>query len=243
MSIVVVVPAYNEADRLDLAAFEAALALSAGLQLLFVDDGSTDATGTALAALAARHPDRIGVLAEPRNLGKAEAVRRGLLRALASEPAVVGFWDADLATPFSALPGLLEPLERNPAIQVVLGSRVRLLGRRIERRAIRHYLGRIFASAVSLALKAPVYDTQCGAKLFRAGAPLREALATPFQSRWIFDVELLARLGRRIPGGLAGAAREVPLEQWTDVGGSRLRWHAFLRAPFELLRILRREGR
>jgi len=243
MSIVVVVPAYNEAGRLDLAAFEAALALNAGLLLLFVDDGSTDATGTALATLASRHPDRIAVLAEPRNLGKAEAVRRGLLRALAAEPAVVGFWDADLAAPFSALPGLLEPLERDPAIQVVLGSRVRLLGRRIERRAIRHYLGRIFATAVSLALKAPVYDTQCGAKLFRAGAPLREALATPFRSRWIFDVELLARLGRRIPGGLAGAAREVPLEQWTDIGGSRLRWHAFLRAPFELLRILRREGR
>jgi dolichyl-phosphate beta-glucosyltransferase len=243
MSVVVVVPAYNEADRLNLAAFEAALALRAELQLLFVDDGSTDGTGSALAALAARHPDRISVLAEPRNLGKAEAVRRGLLRALASEPAVVGFWDADLATPFSELPGLLEPLERDPAIQVVLGSRVRLLGRRIERRAIRHYLGRFFATAVSLALQAPVYDTQCGAKLFRAGAPLREALATPFQSRWIFDVELLARLGRRIPGGLAEVAREVPLEQWTDVGGSRLRWHAFLRAPFELVRIMRRERR
>jgi dolichyl-phosphate beta-glucosyltransferase len=240
---VLVVPAYNEARRLDLRAYGQALREEPELQLLFVDDGSSDGTAARLGELVARHPDRIGVRREPANLGKAEAVRRGMLQALESNAAIVGFWDADLATPLGELPALREPLERDPAVQVVLGSRVRLLGRRIERRAMRHYLGRVFATAVSLVLRAPVYDTQCGAKLFRAGAALREALATPFQSRWIFDVELLARLGRRIPGGLLLGACEVPLRSWTEVGGSRLRWHAFLRAPVELLRIYRRELR
>src|ERR1041384_6274866 len=83
------------------------------------------------------------------------------------------------------------------------------LGRRGPPR--RHYLGRIFATAVSLALHSPVYDTQCGAKLFRPGAPLRDALSAPFRSRWIFDVELLARLDRRIPGGLGCGGCGVPL--------------------------------
>jgi glycosyltransferase involved in cell wall biosynthesis len=243
MRTVLVVPAYNEARRLDLAAYQQALAAQSELHLLFVDDGSTDTTRALLSELAAQQPDRVVVRVEAANLGKAEAVRRGMLQALDADAAIVGFWDADLATPLAELPALREPLERDPAVQVVLGSRVRLLGRQIERRALRHYLGRVFATAVSLALRVPVYDTQCGAKLFRAGEALRNVLATPFQSRWIFDVELLARLGRRIPGGLLRGACEVPLREWTDVGGSQLRWHAFLRAPFELARIYRRELR
>ncbi|HEV8455451.1 MAG TPA: glycosyltransferase [Gemmatimonadales bacterium] len=243
MTTLLVIPAYNEARRLDLQAYGQALAAQAGLQLLFVDDGSTDATVALLRAFMASHPDRIGIRQEPINRGKAEAVRRGMLQALDSEAGIVGFWDADLATPLGELPALIAPLERDPAIQVVLGSRVRLLGRRIERRAQRHYLGRIFATAVSFALRAPIYDTQCGAKLFRPGAPLRDALTAPFRSRWIFDVELLARLDRRIPGGLLRGACEVPLREWTDVAGSQVRWHAFLRAPFDLASIYWREVR
>jgi len=241
MTTLLVIPAYNEARRLDLQAYGRALATQAGLRLLFVDDGSTDATVGMLRAFVASNPDRIGIRQEPVNLGKAEAVRRGMLQALDSDAHIVGFWDADLATPLGELPDLIAPLERDPAIQVVLGSRVRLLGRSIERRAQRHYLGRIFATAVSLALRAPIYDSQCGAKLFRPGAPLRDALRAPFRSRWIFDVELLARLDRRIPGGLRRGACEVPLREWTDVAGSQLRWHAFLRAPFDLARIYWRE--
>ena len=243
MTTLLVVPAYNEARRLDLQAYGRALAAQDGLHLLFVDDGSTDATAERLRAFAADHPDRIGVRQEPVNLGKAEAVRRGLLQALESEPEIVGFWDADLATPLSELPALIAPLERDPAIHVVMGSRVRLLGRHIERRAKRHYLGRFFATAVSFTLRAPVYDTQCGAKLFRPGPALRDALTARFRSRWIFDVELLARLDRRIPGGLMRGVCEVPLNEWTDVAGSQLRWHAFLRAPFDLARIYWREER
>ena len=243
MTTLLVIPAYNEARRLDLQAYERALTAQEGLQLLFVDDGSTDATLALLRAFVAGHPDRIDIRQEPVNLGKAEAVRRGMVQALGSEADFVGFWDADLATPLDELPALIAPLERDPTIHVVLGSRVRLLGRRIERRAARHYLGRIFATAVSLALHAPIYDSQCGAKLFRPAAPLRDALSAPFRSRWIFDVELLARLHRRIPGGLMRGACEVPLREWTDVAGSQLRWHSFLRAPFDLARIYWRDVR
>jgi len=100
-----------------------------------------------------------------------------------------------------------------------------MLGYDIERSAVRHYLGRVFATAASVILKARVYDTQCGAKLFRVGAALQAALGDPFPDRWSFDVELLARLLYPPPGVPPVAPDqivEVPLTEWRDVGGSKL---------------------
>ena len=76
--------------------------------------------------------------------------------------------DADLAAPLGTFLDFLEFFEKRPDIDIVFGSRVRLLGRTIERNFIRHILGRLFATIVSLVTHVPVYDTQCGVKLFRA---------------------------------------------------------------------------
>jgi hypothetical protein len=121
---------------------------------------------------------------------------------------------------------------------VVLASRVRLLGREIERQAIRHYTGRVFATAASLLLQLPVYDTQCGAKCFKRTPALLAALTAPFTSRWAFDVELLLRL--TTDGGLREAdLLEVPLQSWCDVGGSKLTTTAMARAAMDILRMSR----
>ncbi|HEY0786659.1 MAG TPA: glycosyltransferase [Acidobacteriaceae bacterium] len=245
-------PCYNEASRLSTASFSSFLAPStdpAGtsarlIRFVLVNDGSTDATLSILHSLRACHPDRIHVLDQQPNGGKAEAVRRGMLEAIAIPgTAYTGFWDADLATPLEAIPQLLSKLTERPEFQMVFGARVRLLGRDIHRQAIRHYLGRVFATVVSNLLRLPIYDTQCGAKLFHVTPELADVLAAPFQSRWIFDVELLARFMMRHqgdPGTIVDHIYEYPLDRWTDIAGSKLTPFDFFAAVGELYSIYRR---
>jgi dolichyl-phosphate beta-glucosyltransferase len=204
-----------------------------------VDDGSRDDTLAVLRNLCAE-PAGVGFVVElSPNRGKAEAVRQGLLASLKSGARRVGFWDADLATPLSELPRFCAVLDRRPAVEVVLGSRVRLLGRSIRRSAVRHYLGRVFATGASMVLRLPVYDTQCGAKLLRATPEVHRILEEPFLTRWVFDVEMLARLAQALPAGVSMEQRvyELPVREWTDVPGSKVRARDFLRSGVELLRI------
>jgi glycosyltransferase involved in cell wall biosynthesis len=234
-----VVPCFNEAERLDQTAFAALVHASAPAQLVLVDDGSSDQTLAVLRALARQVGASTEIVALPKNRGKAEAVRQGLRRALDGEAKIVSYIDADLATPPDEL-ARLATLVRNGHYDLLMGSRVQLLGRTIERSHLRHYLGRVFATAASLSLRLPVYDTQCGAKLFRRTPALVAALAQPFTSHWAFDVELIGRLLHPPIGVLPIAVehiREEPLLAWTDVPGSKLRPAAALRSGIDLLRL------
>lgn len=235
---VVVIPCFNERRRLDPEAVEALLS-SPSVRVLFVDDGSTDGTGELLQQIAAQHPERIETLSLPANRGKAEAVRAGLQHALEQGAAQVGYLDADFSTPPDEMVRLVEILDGSQ-VAMVLGSRVRLLGREVERRLVRHYLGRVFATVASLSLGLAVYDTQCGAKVMRRSPALEHAVAAPFVSKWAFDVELLSRLLHPPPGipALAPTAfLEVPLKTWRDVQGSKLHAGHMLKAGLDLLRI------
>lgn len=231
----IVVPCYNEANRLKREAFITALGGDPGLSFLFVNDGSTDATLEVLRALQAEAPARIALMNLDRNGGKGEAVRLGMLDATDGPYDVVGFWDADLATPLTALSEFLRVLE-DREVDGVIGARVRLLGRKISRRPVRHYLGRVFATSASLLLGINIYDTQCGAKLFRNTPVLRSVLSVPFKVRWIFDVELLARFPLLIEAsGTTVGQRwiEYPLLEWTDVKGSKVKPSDYFKAVAE----------
>src|SRR4029077_7676322 len=222
--LTVVVPCYNEADRLDAAPLLAFLDSHPDASFVLVNDGSTDATGAVLDRLAAASPGRMRALQLAPNRGKAEAVRQGLRDALAAGADIVGVLGGALSTPTGQIDDLRAALAR-PGVQVAIGARVGLLGYDIDRAASRHSLGRVFATAASLILGIRVYDTQCGAKLFRAGPALADALSTPFRSRWAFDVEFLGRLLIASPGVQPlplSAIVEVPLPIWHDVKGSKL---------------------
>jgi dolichyl-phosphate beta-glucosyltransferase len=230
---VIVVPCFNEAARIVADDFVAAVKQRSDLKLLFVDDGSTDDTSKILEDLCGQHSQAMSFMRLHNNSGKAEAVRRGMLKAFADDVAVVGYWDADLSTPFAELDPMLDTMTANKAA-IVIGSRVRLLGNNIARSMSRHYLGRAFATAASLVLRLPVYDTQCGAKLFVNTNETRSLFESPFDSRWIFDVEILSRSQRITPPLVVV---EHPLSNWNHTNGSRLRPTDFINAGLDLVRL------
>lgn len=240
-SAVVVIPCYNEARRLKADQFTAFCASSPTHHFVFVNDGSSDTTLTLLEALHEADPEHFAVLDLPTNVGKAEAVRQGLLSAFASNPDFAGYWDADLATPLDAIPSFCKLLESQLELEMVFGARVRLLGRSIHRNPLRHYFGRAFATAASLTLGLPIYDTQCGAKLFRASPVVQSLFQQPFTTRWLFDVEIIARLiqtcRRDHLAPPSTLIYEFPLHTWHDVAGSKVMPYDFFKSLVDLAKI------
>ena len=241
---IIVVPCYNEETRFPLDYFTSFVDANPSIHFLLVNDGSTDNTIAVLRLASAGREDQVGVIDQPRNGGKGEAVRTGVLAAI-HQPGCLyaGFWDADMATPLIMIVDLMNVLVTQPEVAMVLGARVKLLGRHVERRAVRHYLGRTFATVASMVLRLPVYDTQCGAKIFRVTETTAELFAHPFDSRWVFDVEIIARFIRQRHYDMASVEKaiyEFPLPEWRDVAGSRVRPRDFFRAFFDVLKIYRR---
>ena len=235
---VIVVPCHDEERRLEPDVFVAFIDENPGIDFLFVDDGSRDGTRRVLEELTGERTDRLSMLGLDTNRGKAEAVRAGICRALENGPDAVGYWDADLATPLSEIPRFVLALRQHPSAVFILGSRVKMMGRRIERRAGRHYPGRVFATAASRALGLPVYDTQCGAKMLRATPDTEAVFERPFNARWAFDVEVIARLRDRLPDrDPHDVFFELPLDRWTHRAGSKIRLRDFFIALRELRRI------
>lgn len=243
---ILIVPCFNEEHRLPLASLAAVDRDERSLKTIFVNDGSSDGTQALIERFCAERGPRFELHNLSRNSGKGEAVRQGLRRAIAQGCQFVGYWDADLATPLDELPDFEQVMTRDPQVHVVLGSRVRMLGRDIDRSFTRHIAGRAFATSASLALGLPVYDTQCGAKLLRVGPWLDPVLDQPFHSRWLFDIELLFRLRDALPcepgTTFADALYEQPLRTWRDVHGSKVRPVDFFRAFVQLLQLRRRYG-
>ena len=236
----IVVPCYNEARRLRPEEFVSFAAAERRLFFYLVNDGSTDDTGTVIDRIVSRIPDRAFHLELKTNHGKAEAVRQGMIQAAHQVPVdFVGYWDADLSTPLSEVGYLSDGFNRDPSTMAVFGSRVRRLGTDIVRNPWRHYLGRAFSTCASLSLGLPVYDSQCGAKIFRKEfvAPL---FSEPFLTDWLFDVEILARMRSLYgPERTRRSVYEAPLHEWREMGGSKIPFMQFLKGPIDLLRIQR----
>jgi len=240
-NVAIVVPCFNEAQRLDTDAFSEFIRQNRAFHFVFVNDGSTDDTAQVLASLHRELGFRqVAVVNLDQNSGKAEATRQGLQFALDETFAdprgigFVGYLDADLATPLEELLTFQHRAVANPHIQAVVGSRLHLAGRSIERKWRRRLVGSVFATLTTMLFQLGLRDTQCGAKLFRNQPWLQELVRTPFHDRWLFDVEIFIRMRKMLQTDLHSIVYEQPLERWIDAAGSRLKLKDFLMGPFKL---------
>ena len=222
----IVIPCYNEEKRFRCDHTARFLEKNDHISLILVNDGSTDGTAAILESLARKFPDRCRLIHLEKNRGKAEAVRHGLLQAFSGPVKYAGYWDADFSTPLPVINDFARILDIRPDLYMVIGSRVLLLGRSIERSPFRHYLGRVFATAASMLLDLKVYDTQCGAKLFRVCPEIRRLFEPEFMTRWVFDVEIIARWIKNQQQLRLPPAEEViyeyALKEWRHVKGSKI---------------------
>jgi len=232
----IVIPCYNEAERIDGQTFLEYAKNNANVCFIFVNDGSTDNTAEIINSLTKNNPNQFMGKNLEHNYGKAEATRQGFLKAFRMNFDYIGFFDADLAIPLTTIINFCRALKPHNTL-VVIGSRVRLLGRSIQIRRLRHYLGRIFAALASMVLGTPIYDTQCGAKLFKNNQLLKKVFSRPFRTKWIFDVEILGRYKLSINNTIEDHIIEYPLDSLRDIKGSKIKLLHFITAPFELLKI------
>jgi glycosyltransferase involved in cell wall biosynthesis len=237
--ICIVIPCFNEQYRLPLNEFIVSYNTSS-YYYLFVNDGSKDLTINVLNELRKGKEDRIFILDCKENSGKAEAVRKGVLTALKLQDfSVIGYLDADLATPLIEISRIVNQITGN--IYFAFGSRIKMIGSDINRKWHRHIFGRIFATIASKMLNIGVYDTQCGAKFFDSNI-VENIFSEKFNTKWIFDLELFLRFKTLYKNiDINKIAKEVPLENWRDIGGSKLKLKNLITVPLELLKLMRQK--
>jgi glycosyltransferase involved in cell wall biosynthesis len=221
--IAIIVPCYEEGNRLKQQSFIDFLQDNRSVHIYFVDDGSRDTTPIILSSLKAMLPDQVNVITMPANSGKANAVRCGCLTA--SENAAfshIGFLDADLSTDLQEFYRIYNLMIENQ-LDFAFGSRVKLMSIPITRSFPRHIIGRIIASIIDLKFKLGIYDTQCGAKWFSARM-VKTLMESPFKTRWLFDVEIFVRMRKNLS---YAKGMEIPLARWNDAGGSKISFFHF----------------
>lgn len=232
----IVIPCYNEADRLDFDAFQDFIDYNPEYVLCFVNDGSSDATLAQLEAFQLCQPQRVLVNNMEKNGGKAEAVRQGVQCLLRNTAVLnIGFIDADLATGFDDYKRLVNVLKFTGK-NMVFGSRKMQSIEDIDRSAFRKLASNGIGSMIRFVIGMPVKDTQCGAKVFTRLTA--DYLFNPsFLSRWLFDVEIFLRMKNLYGNKVMDKVEEVGLIAWEEVEGSKITLIDSIRFPTKLLEI------
>jgi len=236
MKNAIVIPCYNESERLPFELFKTFLTSHSDFVCCFVNDGSKDDTLTKLQAFQLSIGNQVIIYDMPQNGGKAEAVRAGVSRMLEiSSVQTIGFLDADLATGFDDYKCLLSSLVENN-LSMTFGSRKLDSCADIDRSFFRDSMSKAIGLMISTMLNLPIKDTQCGAKVFS-----RQAAATVFAdgfiSKWLFDVEIFFRMKRLFAQQVMTEIGEIPLQAWNDVEGSKLGLKDVLQIPLMLSKI------
>tara|TARA_R110000868_G_scaffold5853_4_gene34199 strand:+ start:625 stop:1767 length:1143 start_codon:yes stop_codon:yes gene_type:complete len=233
----VVIPCYNEEDRLSSQVFKDFAHKNLGYHLCFVNDGSTDNTLEVLEKLKEGNENNISIYNCKKNGGKAEAVRQGILHLVNDQQFdYIGFLDADLSTDFRDFDDLVKTIETSD-FKIVSGSRISRMGANITKESARKIISMTINWIIQTILGMPFKDTQCGAKVMN-----REIASTMFQkkfmTKWLFDVEIFMRMRRYY--GKSQAKKmicEQPLKRWIHADGSKLSMKDSVRILGQLFQI------
>lgn len=229
----IIIPCHNEEKRLSVEKVLGFLQQKQNVQIIFVDDGSTDNTHEKLLKIKEKAPSQIQIISLNIRKGKAEAVRNGLLESQKNTKFTHhGFIDADLAVSLDELFRLYQIISFSER-QFIFGSRIKKVGSSIIRNEWRHFYSRIIATIIGFIIKLDVYDTQCSAKIFTTGI-INSFCKTKFRTSWLFDIEIICRIYEKF-GHLNSIGSEEPLLNWTEIKGSKLRWYNFLKIINEIL--------
>lgn len=233
----VVIPCYNEEERLLSKEFLNFIEKNSGYHLCFVNDGSKDKTLEVLHNLQQGREDFISVYDCEKNGGKAEAVRLGMLHMAKKEDLdYIGFLDADLSTDLSDFDDLVSTIETSN-FKIVSGSRISRMGANITKESARKIISLTINFIIRKILKMEFKDTQCGAKIFHKDV-IDIAFSQKFVTQWIFDVEIFKRMTQHF--GLKQAKAmlcEQPLKRWIHADGSKLSMKDSAKIIFQLAEI------
>ena len=238
----IVIPCYNEENRLKSAKFTQFVEDKLGYHLCFVNDGSTDKTLDVLNEISKGREGYISVYDCAQNGGKAEAVRQGILH-LAKDPQIdyFGYLDADLSTNFSDFEDLVQTIS-NSDFQIIGGSRMARMGADITKEGSRAIISKTVNLIIRRILGMSFNDTQCGAKVMT-----REIAENMFNDKfltsWLFDVEIFLRM-KKFYGvdSVQDLICEQPLKRWIHEDGSHLSMKDSIKIVGQLLQIRLKYG-
>ncbi len=232
--IALLIPCYNEEFRLQ-ENHVASLLEETTIAIYFLNDGSTDNTGTIIEKICNQYPNNCLNINYKKNEGKAAVLYKSIREISTTHNYdYIGYFDADFSTPPTEIKRLVNSIITSN-YQFVIGSRILLLNANIKRRWYRHIIGRIILTLINFKHHLDIYDTQCGAKIFSKEI-IDCAFEQPFKTSWLFDTEIFIRLKQ---SNVLQKGKEIPLEEWTDYGGSKLSWKSSFKILKELLIILK----
>jgi|TARA_B110000858_G_C17674399_1_gene413444 dolichyl-phosphate beta-glucosyltransferase len=236
----IIIPCYNESRRLDIKSYHQFLKENQDIDIYFLDDGSTDKTFFLIKDLNKEFTNCFS-FSNKINLGKANITRLGIQKALNEKNYdYIGFFDADLATPLNEIFRFIRIFEKNKNLILVMGCRILRSGANIERNSYRHYFSRILVTIINLYLNIKFYDTQAGAKIFKASY-VKNLFLDSFLSNWLFDIEIILRIKEQNPSlNIYKGIYELPLNSWVEKKGSKIKIIDILTIPFNLIKIKNR---
>jgi len=235
--MIIIIPCYNEFNRINKNSYINFLNENKHCKIVFAEDGSTDNTLSVLKEIQEASNGNVYIHALDNNKGKAAAIREAVLFSYENglDFKKLAYIDADLSVSLEECLSISDAVTDD--IFFAFGSRILKIDSYIKRRKFRHYSGRFVATIISTILKVPIYDTQCGCKVFSRELA-EQIFQEKFISKWLFDVEIFFRIiNLYSTKELQNKSREIPLKSWIDSDDSKVKITYFFKMWLDIYAI------